>query len=33
MPRTLRYVRTNLERYPRFTPLRELLAGCVEELA
>ena len=25
IPRTLSYVRTNLERYPRFAPLRELL--------
>ena len=32
MPRTLRYARTNLERYPRFARLRELLAGHVEEL-
>jgi aminoglycoside/choline kinase family phosphotransferase len=33
MPRTLRYVRTNLEKYPRFARLRELLAPHVEELA
>jgi N-acetylmuramate 1-kinase len=33
MPRTLRYVRTNLEKYPRFARLRELLAGHVDELA
>jgi aminoglycoside/choline kinase family phosphotransferase len=33
MPRTLRYARTNLEKYPRFAPLRELLAARVEELA
>ena len=33
MPRTLRYVRTNLERYPRFARLRELLAAHIEELA
>jgi aminoglycoside/choline kinase family phosphotransferase len=32
MPRTLRYARTNLEKYPRFTRLRELLAAQVEEL-
>ncbi len=32
MPRTLRYVRANLERYPRFGRLRELLAQHVEEL-
>ena len=32
MPRTLRYVRTNLEKYPRFARLRELLAAHVEEL-
>jgi aminoglycoside/choline kinase family phosphotransferase len=33
MPRTLRYARTNLEKYPRFARLRELLATYVEELA
>lgn len=32
IPRTLRYVRTNLSRYPRFARLRELLAAHVEEL-
>ena len=32
MPRTLRYVRANLERYPRFARLRELLAAHLEEL-
>jgi hypothetical protein len=32
IPRTLRYARTNLEKYPRFTRLRELLATHVEEL-
>jgi aminoglycoside/choline kinase family phosphotransferase len=32
IPRTLRYARTNLERYPRFARLRELLAAHVEEL-
>jgi len=33
MPRTLRYARTNLARYPRFDRLRELLSGHVDELA
>ena len=28
IPRTLSYVRTNLERYPRFARLRELLGSC-----
>ena len=32
MPRTLRYARTNLAKYPRFDRLRELLAAHVEEL-
>src|SRR4051794_27063764 len=32
-PRTLRYVRTNLEKYERFARLRELLAARVDELA
>ena len=32
MPRTLRYVKTNLERYPRFARLREVLASHLEEL-
>jgi aminoglycoside/choline kinase family phosphotransferase len=32
IPRTLRYARTNLERYLRFARLRELLATHVEEL-
>jgi hypothetical protein len=32
MPRTLRYARTNLEKYARFARLRELLAKHVEEL-
>ena len=32
MPRTLRYVRTNLERYPRFARLRDLLSRHIEEL-
>ena len=32
MPRTLRYARINLEKYPRFARLRELLAKHVEEL-
>jgi aminoglycoside/choline kinase family phosphotransferase len=32
MPRTLRHVRANLERYPRFARLRELLAEHLDEL-
>jgi hypothetical protein len=32
MPRTLRYIRMNLEKYPRFARLHELLATHVEEL-
>jgi aminoglycoside/choline kinase family phosphotransferase len=32
MPRTLRFARTNLAKYPRFERLRELLAAHVEEL-
>ena len=32
MPRTLRYVRGNLDRYPRFARLREILAAHLEEL-
>jgi hypothetical protein len=32
MPRTLRYVKTNLDRYPRFARLREVLAPHLEEL-
>jgi aminoglycoside/choline kinase family phosphotransferase len=32
MPRTLRNVRRNLERYPRFGRLREILATFIEEL-
>ena len=32
MPRTLRYARSNLEKYPRFARLRELLAAHVDEL-
>jgi N-acetylmuramate 1-kinase len=32
IPRTLRYARDNLERYPRFARLRELLAAHIEEL-
>jgi aminoglycoside/choline kinase family phosphotransferase len=32
IPRTLRYVRTNLQKYERFSRLRELLAAHVEEL-
>jgi aminoglycoside/choline kinase family phosphotransferase len=31
MPRTLRYARSNLDRYPRFGRLRELLATHIEE--
>jgi hypothetical protein len=31
MPRTLHYARINLEKYPRFARLRELLAGHIEE--
>jgi aminoglycoside/choline kinase family phosphotransferase len=33
IPRTLRYARTTLEKYPRFARLRELLASHVEELS
>jgi hypothetical protein len=33
MPRTLRYVRDNLEKYSRFERLREILAAQIEELA
>ena len=32
IPRTLRYARMNLERYPRFARLRELLAEHIDEL-
>jgi hypothetical protein len=32
MPRTLRYARTNLDKYPRFARLRGLLATHIEEL-
>jgi aminoglycoside/choline kinase family phosphotransferase len=32
IPRTLRYARANLERYPRFARLRTLLAGHLQEL-
>jgi aminoglycoside/choline kinase family phosphotransferase len=32
MPRTLRYARTNLDKYPRFARLRGLLAGHIDEL-
>jgi hypothetical protein len=32
MPRTLRYVRTNLDKHPRFSRLRDLLATHIEEL-
>lgn len=33
IPRTLRYAKTNLEKYTRFARLREILAAHVEELA
>src|SRR5262249_1769406 len=33
MPRTLRYARRNLEKYPRFARLRGLLAARIDELA
>ena len=33
MPRTLRYARSNLEKYPRFARLRELLSGHIDELS
>jgi aminoglycoside/choline kinase family phosphotransferase len=32
MPRTLAYLRTNLERYPRFSRLRSVLSAHVDEL-
>jgi aminoglycoside/choline kinase family phosphotransferase len=32
MPRTLAYVRANLERHARFGRLRELLADALQEL-
>jgi aminoglycoside/choline kinase family phosphotransferase len=32
IPRTLKYVRDNLEKYPRFGRLRELLADHIDEL-
>jgi len=32
MPRTLRYAKIHLEKYPRFARLRELLSAHVEEL-
>jgi aminoglycoside/choline kinase family phosphotransferase len=32
MPRTLRHVKANLERYPRFARLQELLAVYLDEL-
>ncbi len=32
IPRTIRYVRDNLEKYPRFGRLRELLSAHVDEL-
>jgi aminoglycoside/choline kinase family phosphotransferase len=33
MPRTLRYVRSNLAKYPRFARLRELLSTHIDELS
>jgi len=33
MPRTLRYARSNLEKYPRFARLRELLSAHIDELS
>jgi N-acetylmuramate 1-kinase len=32
MPRTLRYARTNLQKYPRFARLRDILSSHLEEL-
>jgi hypothetical protein len=32
IPRTLRHVRTNMERHPRFGRLRDLLGPLIEEL-
>ena len=32
IPRTIRYVKTNLAKYPRFGRLRELLARHIDEL-
>jgi N-acetylmuramate 1-kinase len=32
IPRTLRYVRSNLEKYPRFARLREILSSHIDEL-
>jgi hypothetical protein len=32
MPRTLRYAKTTLDKYPRFGRLRDLLAGHIDEL-
>ena len=32
IPRTLNYVRTNLEKYPRLARIRDLLAAHVDEL-
>ena len=32
MPRTLRYARQNIEKYPRFERLREILAAHIDEL-
>ena len=33
IPRTLRYVRENLQKYPRFSALREILAAHIDELS
>ena len=33
IPRTLRYVRENLQKYPRFAALREILAAHIDELS
>ena len=32
IPRTLRYSRVNLEKYPRFARLHEILSSHIEEL-
>jgi len=32
MPRTLKYVRDNIDKYARFSRLKELLATHIEEL-
>ena len=33
IPRTLRYLRENLQKYPRFSALREILAAHIDELS